>query len=258
DRATSSPSESAAIIFATMECLRFIILQNTGEEQEQRDIQNMLISEQLLPLIDRALGNPSLQTGPLFPQVSDMLLSWEKRVAGKEAPTFQRLLSDFWEGLDCEEAKQTTLEGIASLLQIMHNPNSASKQTKKKKTVKKEAKGRNLPGKFQRNGHLLDLVCQLAELNMVYVSERKSERHLRFFPQVFQVLLRPEEMKPEMGPELRPLTENAAVHFLLRRVAVWLKQDDRKDTDFLVDMVFSSLQCCSSSDEKTLILNHIS
>uniref|UniRef100_A0A672KMM1 E3 ubiquitin-protein ligase listerin n=1 Tax=Sinocyclocheilus grahami TaxID=75366 RepID=A0A672KMM1_SINGR len=291
DRATSSPSESAAIIFATMECLRFIILQNAGDEQEQRNIQNMLISEQLLPLIDRALGNPSLQTGPLFPQVSDMLLSWEKRVAGKETPTFQRLLSDFWEGLghlcttyvDREEAKQTALEGIASLLQNMHNPNSASKQTKKKKTVKicfmdKEDRGQGEepPRETQvveeqhcplRNRHLLDLVCQLAELNMVYVSERESERHLRFLsqllgafpsPQVFQVLLRPEEIKPEMGPELRPLAENTAVYFLLQRVTVWLKQDDRKDTDFLVDMVFSSLQCCSSSDDKTLILNHIS
>ncbi|XP_026075383.1 E3 ubiquitin-protein ligase listerin [Carassius auratus] len=291
DRAKSSPSESAAIIFATMECLRFIILQNIGDEQEQRIIQNMLISEQLLPLIDRALGNPSLQTGPLFPQVSDMLLSWEKRAVGKEAPTFQRLLSDFWEGLgrlcttyvDCVEAEQTPLEGIALLLQIMHNPKSASKQTKKKKTVKicftdREERGqgeeppKETPAVEEqhcplRNGHLLDLVCQLAELNMVYVSDCESERHLRFLsqllrafpsPKVFQVLLKPEEMKPEMGPELRPLAENAAVHFLLQRVTVWLKQDNRKDTDFLVDMVFSSLQCCCSSDDKTLILNHIS
>ncbi|XP_052464285.1 E3 ubiquitin-protein ligase listerin [Carassius gibelio] len=291
DRTKSSPSESAAIIFATMECLRFIILQNIGDEQEQRIIQNMLISEQLLPLIDRALGNPSLQTGPLFPQVSDMLLSWEKRAVGKEAPTFQRLLSDFWEGLgrlcttyvDCVEAEQTPLEGIALLLQIMHNPKSASKQTKKKKTVKicftdREERGQGEEPPKQtpaveeqhcplRNGHLLDLVCQLAELNMVYVSDCESERHLRFLsqllrafpsPKVFQVLLKPEEMKPEMGPELRPLAENAAVHFLLQRVTVWLKQDNRKDTDFLVDMVFSSLQCCCSSDDKTLILNHIS
>uniref|UniRef100_A0A671LMQ2 E3 ubiquitin-protein ligase listerin n=1 Tax=Sinocyclocheilus anshuiensis TaxID=1608454 RepID=A0A671LMQ2_9TELE len=285
DRAKSSPSESAAIIFATMECLRFIILQNVGDEQEQRNIQNMLISEQLLPLIDRALGNPSLQTGPLFPQVSDMLLSWEKRAVGKEAPTFQRLLSDFWEGLgrlcttyvDCEEAERTALEGIASLLQIMHNPNSASKQTKKKKTVKicftdREERGQGEEPPMEspaleeqhyplRNGHLLDLVCQLAELNMLYVSKRESERHLRFLsqllrvfpsPQVFQVLLRPEEMKPEMGPELRPLAENAAVHFLLQRVTIWLKQDDRKDTDFLVDMVFnifSHLQTCDINNQ---------
>uniref|UniRef100_A0A672SBC5 E3 ubiquitin-protein ligase listerin n=1 Tax=Sinocyclocheilus grahami TaxID=75366 RepID=A0A672SBC5_SINGR len=285
DRAKSSPSESAAIIFATMECLRFIILQNVGDEQEQRNIQNMLISEQLLPLIDRALGNPSLQTGPLFPQVSDMLLSWEKRAVGKEAPTFQRLLSDFWEGLgrlcttyvDREEAERTALEGIALLVQIMHNPNSASKQTKKKKTVKicftdREERGQGDEPPMEspaleeqhcplRNGHLLDLVCQLAELNMLYVSKRESERHLRFLsqllrvfpsPQVFQVLLRPEEMKPEMGPELRPLAENAAVHFLLQRVTIWLKQDDRKDTDFLVDMVFNifyHLQTCDINNQ---------
>ncbi|XP_051540876.1 E3 ubiquitin-protein ligase listerin isoform X2 [Myxocyprinus asiaticus] len=298
ERATSSPSECAAIIFAMMECLRFIMLQNAGDEQEQKSIQNMLISEQLLPLIDRALGNPSLQAGPLFLQVSDMLLSWEKRAAGKEAATFQRLLSDFWEGLsqlctryvDCEEADRTTLEGIALLLQIMQNPNSCTiKQNKKKKAVKicfmdqeersqGEEPQRTTPvveptdGQEKqdcplRTGHLLDLVCQLAKLNMVYVSERDSERHLRFLsqllgafpsPQVFQVLLKPKEMKPEMGLELGPLAECPAVHFLLQRVAVWLRQEGRRDTDFLVGMVFSSLQCCSSSADKTAILNHIS
>ncbi|KAI7793222.1 putative E3 ubiquitin-protein ligase listerin [Triplophysa rosa] len=297
ERATSSPSESAAIVFATMECLRFIMLQNAGDELEQRSIQNMLISEQLLPLIDRALENPSLQSGPLFSQVSDMLLSWEKRAAGKEAGVFQRLLSDFWDGLghlctryvDSEDAHQSALEGIASLLQIMQNPNSSDiKRTKKKKSVKicfmdEEEKGqgdappRDAPvakptdGQEKldcalRNGHLLDLVCQLAELNMVYVSERDSERHLRFLsrllgafpnPQVFLVLLKLEEMKPEMGSELGPLAESPAVHFLLEKVAVWLKQESREDTDFLVDMVFSSLQCCGSSADKTLILNHI-
>lgn len=30
-----------------MECLRFLLLQNTGEEPEQRSIQNMLVSEQV-------------------------------------------------------------------------------------------------------------------------------------------------------------------------------------------------------------------
>ncbi|XP_051973695.1 E3 ubiquitin-protein ligase listerin [Xyrauchen texanus] len=298
ERAMSSPSECAAIIFATMECLRFIMLQNAGDEQEQKSIQIMLISEQLLPLIDRALGNPSLQAGPLFLQVSDMLLSWEKRAAGKEAATFQRLLSDFWKGLsrlctcyvDCEEADQTALEGIALLLQIMQNPNSCTiKQNKKKKAVKicftdqeersqgeepqmatpvvESTDGQEKQDCPLRTGHLLDLVCQLAKLNMVYVSERDSERHLRFLsqllgafpsPQVFQVLLKLEEMKPEMGLELGPLAESPAVHFLLQRVAVWLRQEGRSDTDFLVDMVFSSLRCCSSSAEKTVILNHIS
>nr|XP_055064559.1 E3 ubiquitin-protein ligase listerin [Misgurnus anguillicaudatus] len=299
ERATSSPSESAAIVFATMECLRFIMLQNAGDEQEQRSIQNMLISEQLLPLIDKALENPSLQAGPLFSQVSEMLLSWEKRVTGKDTAVFQRLLSDFWEGLgrlctryvDAEDAHETALEGIALLLQIMQNPNSraVTRHKKKKKTVKicfmdqeekvqgeepqKEASlveptdGQEKQDCPLRNAHLLDLVCQLAELNMVYVSERDSERHLRFLsqllgafpnPQVFQVLLKLEDIKPEAGSELGLLAENPAVNFLLKRVALWLKQDGRKDTDFLVDMVFSSLCCCSSNADKTLILNHIS
>lgn len=47
ERALVSPSESAAIVFATLECLRFLLLQNAGEEPEQRVIQNMLISEQV-------------------------------------------------------------------------------------------------------------------------------------------------------------------------------------------------------------------
>lgn len=45
ERALVSPSECAAIVFSTMECLRFLLLQNVGEEPEQRGIQNMLISE---------------------------------------------------------------------------------------------------------------------------------------------------------------------------------------------------------------------
>lgn len=47
ERALVSPSECAAIVFATMECLRFLLLQNAGEEPEQRSIQSMLISEQV-------------------------------------------------------------------------------------------------------------------------------------------------------------------------------------------------------------------
>ncbi|KAL6472979.1 hypothetical protein MHYP_G00191670 [Metynnis hypsauchen] len=295
ERAVASPSECAAIVFATMECLRFLLLQNTGEEPEQRAMQAVLISEQLLPLIDKSLGNPALQSGPLFLQITEMLVSWEKRMTGNEAKTFQRLLVDFWEGLgslcvgyvDQEETEQVALEGVASLLQIMQNP---CKQVKRKKSVKicfldQEAKGQGedppsgtpptelseSQGKQDsslRSSHLLDLVCQLAELNMVYVCERNSERHLRFLalllcafpkPQVFQVLLKSEDGKPEQGleAELGALTENPAVRFLLQRVVMWLQQDNRQDTDFLVDMVFSALHCCNSKGEQTLVLNHI-
>ncbi|KAL7847637.1 hypothetical protein AOLI_G00223550 [Acnodon oligacanthus] len=295
ERAGASPSECAAIVFATMECLRFLLLQNAGEEPEHRAVQAVLISEQLLPLIDKSLGNTALQSGPLFLQITEMLVSWEKRATGNEAKTFQRLLVDFWEGLgslcvgyvDQEETEQVALEGVASLLQIMQNP---CKQVKRKKSVKicfldQEAKGQGedppsgtpptelseSQGKQDsslRSSHLLELVCQLAELNMVYVCECNSERHLRFLalllrafpkPQVFQVLVKSEDGKPEQGleAELSTLSENPAVCFLLQRVVMWLQQDNRQDNEFLVDMVFSALHCCNSKGEQTLVLNHI-
>uniref|UniRef100_W5KT23 E3 ubiquitin-protein ligase listerin n=1 Tax=Astyanax mexicanus TaxID=7994 RepID=W5KT23_ASTMX len=297
ERAVASPSECAAIVFAIMECLRFLLIQNAGEELEHRSLQTALITEHLVPLIDTALASPALQSGPLFPQITEMLVSWEKRTTGSEPNTFQRLLVDFWDGLgrlcvryvDHEETEQVGLEGVASLLQIMQNPSVQGKR--KKKAVKiciaeQESKGQGEdpssgtpetePSERQgkqdsplRSSHLLELVCQLAELNMVYVCERDSERHLRFLalllhafpkPQVFQVLVKSEDGKPELGlaeAELGTLSENPAVCFLLQRVVVWLRQDDRKDTDFLVNMVFSVLQCCSSKAEQTLVLNHI-
>lgn len=249
---------------------------------------------QLLPLVDRALGSRALQSGPLFAQISEMLVSWEKRAVGNETTTFLRLLTDFWEGLGClcvryvdheeQQVEQVVLQGIASLLQIMQNPASyCINQGKRKKVVKvcfseKEVKGQVEEKLSQtpemkslqvqekacsplRSSHLLELVCQLAELNMVYVSERDSERHLHFlalllqaFPkaQVFQGLLKPDDGKTDVE-----LSENPAVRFLLQKVVVWLRQEDRKDTDFLVDMLFSSLQCCSSNTEQTLVLNRI-
>lgn len=237
-----------------------------------------------------------MQSGPLFPQITDMLVSWEKRAAGSKATTFRRLLADFWEGLgslcvrcvDRQEpqVEQLALQGIASLLQIMHNPASCATAYRRKKTVKiclSEPDGKDqgeenllqtsemvqeLQESPLRSRHLLDLVCQLAELNMVYVSERASERHLRFlalllraFPkaQVFQTLLKPEQVKSEAGslPELRQMSGNPAVCFLLQRAVVWLRQDDRKETEFLVDIVFSALKCCDARTEQTLILNHV-
>uniref|UniRef100_A0A8B9HBE4 E3 ubiquitin-protein ligase listerin n=1 Tax=Astyanax mexicanus TaxID=7994 RepID=A0A8B9HBE4_ASTMX len=292
ERAVASPSECAAIVFAIMECLRFLLIQNAGEELEHRSLQT------LLPLIDTALASPALQSGPLFPQITEMLVSWEKRTTGSEPNTFQRLLVDFWDGLgrlcvryvDHEETEQVGLEGVASLLQIMQNPSVQGKRKKKALKIciaEQESKGQGEdpssgtpetePSERQgkqdsplRSSHLLELVCQLAELNMVYVCERDSERHLRFLalllhafpkPQVFQVLVKSEDGKPELGlaeAELGTLSENPAVCFLLQRVVVWLRQDDRKDTDFLVNMVFSVLQCCSSKaewkDVKTLML----
>uniref|UniRef100_A0AAY4AGT9 E3 ubiquitin-protein ligase listerin n=1 Tax=Denticeps clupeoides TaxID=299321 RepID=A0AAY4AGT9_9TELE len=296
ERALSSPSESAAIICATMECLRFCMLQNSGEDEEQKCIQNMLITDQLLPLVGRALGSSHLQAGPLFFQVVDMLGSWEKRAGEKDL--FCRLLADFWEELgrlcilhvDQEEAEQGALEGIATLLWIMQNPESAAwRQTtrKKKRELKicfsdldgKEEKDEELQREPQnkttfqsddcsplRTRHLGELVKQLAKLNMVHVRERSSARHLHFLSlllrsfssqEVFRVLLTPQECEGDLGLGDEALSKNMAVRFLLLKVVTWLKQDGRSDTDFVVEMVFSVLRCCGSGDEKMLILNHL-
>lgn len=49
---------------------------------------------------------------------------------------------------------------------------------------------------------------------------------------------------------------NPAVQFLLEQVVVWLAEKERTDTEHLVEMVFSSLYCCTWQ-ETTRILNHI-
>lgn len=47
ERAISSQSECSAIITAFMECLRYAMLQSIGEEDEQKQIQEMLIYDQV-------------------------------------------------------------------------------------------------------------------------------------------------------------------------------------------------------------------
>ncbi|KAL4608591.1 E3 ubiquitin-protein ligase listerin isoform X2 [Arapaima gigas] len=320
ERAASSPSESAAIVCATIECLRFSVLQNASEDEEHRQVQNMLLVGQLLPLVDRALGSVPLQHGPLFPQVADMLVSWEKRAGVGSGPlgeddavpedsVFHRMLADFWESLgqlcvqhvDQENETEEVLLGIAALLRVMQSPEAGSaRPNRRKKTAKicfsdpggsegrpevEEVEKGPLPVDAHhgpltlRCGHLEQLVCQLAELAMVHVTERDSERHLHFlsvlltsFPsyQVYRVLLTPgtgeeaQDGENEIVAELErhgekgaALARNPAVHFLLQKVVVWLRQDWREDTELLVDMVFSVLRCCSSQEEKTIILNHI-
>ncbi|XP_064208679.1 E3 ubiquitin-protein ligase listerin isoform X1 [Anguilla rostrata] len=313
ERALASPSESAAVVFAAVECLRYALLQNAGEDESGRQIQSALVTEQLLPLVESALGSPALQGGPLFPQLTDMLVSWEKRAeSADQAAAFRRLLEDFWEGLrrlcvrrvDREEeegAESGELVGVASLLRVMQNPAGgevgSGLKKKKKKTVKicfpdqegpegkegEEPKREEGRGQGEapplKSGHLEALVCRLAALAMARVSRHDSEPHLRFlsvlvssFPsrQLFQALLDPageeeeqeeqkweEELKGagEQGGE--ELAQNPAVRFLLRKVVVWLRQDRYGHPDFLVNMVFSALHCCRTTEGKTVILNHI-
>ncbi|XP_032432483.1 E3 ubiquitin-protein ligase listerin [Xiphophorus hellerii] len=304
ERAATSPSESAVIVTSFVECLRYSITQNAGDEQSQEKIRSMLISQQLLPLIEKAIRNPSLQNGPLFLLITEMLISWEKRAGlhcegekNNNKDVFKRLLADFWEELgllcvrfvDDEDVDLQALEGVATLLQVMRNPERISKkQTQKKKSVRlcltkteeeeksviqgegveKFAQTVSEPVQEKALGslqtqHFEDAVCQLAQLCLVHVNEKNSEKHLVFLslllqsfhtPRIFSTLLEFDEIKP--GDDKWTGEKNPAVQFLLRRVVVWLAEVGRSDTEHLVEMVFSSLSCCSQ-EETTQILNHI-
>ncbi|XP_070699650.1 E3 ubiquitin-protein ligase listerin isoform X2 [Pempheris klunzingeri] len=302
ERAATSPSESAVIVASVVECLRYCILQHAEEEEDQKRIRAMLISQQLLPLLEKALGNPSLQNGPLFLLVTEMLVSWEKRAglhseaeANDSREVFQGLLADFWEGLgllfvryaDNEEADPQALEGIATLLQVMRYPERVKrKHVQKKKSVKicfskpedhektgvegddvekpvhtvVELVNEKACGSPQTQ-HFEDVVCQLAQLCLVHVNEKKSERHLVFLslllrsfhtPAVFSTLVELDENIKRDEANVK----NPAMQFLLEQVVVWLAEKGRRDTEHLVEMVFSSLYCCSWQ-ETTRILNHI-
>jgi len=50
--------------------------------------------------------------------------------------------------------------------------------------------------------------------------------------------------------------KNPAMRFLTERAVAWLAETGREDTEHLVEMVFSSL-CCCSQQETTRILNHV-
>ncbi|KAM4544479.1 E3 ubiquitin-protein ligase listerin [Odontesthes bonariensis] len=307
ERAVTSPSESAVIVTSFVECLRYCILQNAEEDEYQGKIRTMLILQQLLPLLEKALRDPSLQNGPLFLTVTEMLISWEKRAGlhgegevngGKDV--FQRLLADFWEDLglllvryiDKEEADPQALEGVAILLQVMRSPESASKRhTPKKKSVRVCLSTPEEDEKYRVEGdgienleqaaselvtekafeslqtqHFEDVVCQLTQLCLVHVNEKKSERHLVFLslllrsfhtPKVFSTLVEYDEKITEDDKQRNELmVKNPAMQFLLERVVVWLSETGRSDTEHLVEMVFSSLYCCSRQ-ETTRILNHI-
>ncbi|KAA8586931.1 hypothetical protein FQN60_000767 [Etheostoma spectabile] len=300
ERAATSPSESAVIVTSVVECLRYCILHNT-EEEEQKKIQTMLISQQLLPLLEKALGNPSLQNGPLFLSVTEMLVSWERRAglhsedeANGSSHVFQELLADFWDGLgllfvryaDNEDADPQALEGVATLLQVMRYPERVKgKLLQNKKSVKicfSEPEDNDKTGVEKpvqtvselvnekpfgslHTQHFEDVVCQLAQLCLVHVTEKNSERHLVFLslllqsfhtPRVFSTLVELDDKKMDREQRDEVIMKNPAMQFLLERVVVWLAEKGRRDTEHLVEMVFSSLYGCSHQ-ETTRILNHI-
>ncbi|XP_068188141.1 E3 ubiquitin-protein ligase listerin [Antennarius striatus] len=306
ERAATSLSESAVIVTSVVECLRYCIMCHIQQEEDHKQIRNMLISQQLLPLLEKAISNSSLQNGPLFPLVTDMLVSWEKKAGlygdaetNDSKDIFQGLLAAFWEELgvmfvryvDSEEADAQALEGIATLLQVMRYPKKAKrKHTLKKKSVKicfskpedNEKTGvegnavekpvQTVPELLTEEAsgspqtqHFEDVVCQLAQLCMVHVNETKSEKHLVFLslllqsfhtPKVFTTLVEWDTKVKDDEQQSEVIMKNPAVRFLLEQVVVWLAEKRRSDTEHLVEMVFSSL-CCCSGQETTRILNHI-
>ncbi|XP_061904673.1 E3 ubiquitin-protein ligase listerin [Entelurus aequoreus] len=289
ERAASSSSESAVIVTSTIECLRFCILCHAADDEDaedhQRKIRTMLISQQLLPLLERSLENPTLQNGPLFLLVTEMLVSWEKR-AGSEfkdcKDVFQGLVADFWEELglvftrlaDNEEADPQALEGISALLQVMRYPERANRRhAQKKKSVKiclsesGDAEGAEVkqtallaasPCGSPQTRHFEEVVCQLVQLCLVHVNERCSERHLVFLSLLLQSFHTSKifSMLVELDDKGEGSASNPAARFLLERIVPWLADKERKETEHLVEMVFSSLSCCSRQ-ETTRILNHI-
>uniref|UniRef100_A0AAX7U6L7 E3 ubiquitin-protein ligase listerin n=1 Tax=Astatotilapia calliptera TaxID=8154 RepID=A0AAX7U6L7_ASTCA len=268
ERAVTSPSESAAIVTSFVECLRYCVLQNAEDVDDQGKIRSMLNSQQLLPLLENALRNPSLQNGPLFLSVTEMLISWEKRVglqregeASDSKDVFQRLLTDFWEELgllcvsyvDNEEADPQALEGIATLLHVNQydcQSNLCQKKKRKKrlcfsKPEENEKTGVEGDGAEKlaqavselvnekafgslQTQHFEDVVCQLAQLCLVHVNEKNSERHLVFLshlmrsfhtPRVFSTLVElDDKMTKDEKQRDEGIMKNPAVQFLLEWV----------------------------------------
>ncbi|KAM3933975.1 E3 ubiquitin-protein ligase listerin [Leptodactylus fuscus] len=210
--------------------------------------------------------------------------------------TYSAVLSSFWESLeqvcvayvDVTEAGERELAGVSGLLQVMQNPNCSLKATKKKKAkirftdeeenVKDDVQLEHQPQDSPaspvtrtkdvdqglndlRQKRLQDLVCKLAELSMVYIAEQGSNRHLRFLAallsafssvRVFHVLL-----DQSSGDDSRPHDGNPAVEFLHQKLTIWLKEGTREDADFLVDILYSVLNCCPESLERKRLLDDL-
>lgn len=196
--------------------------------------------------------------------------------------------------VDMVAADEKSLVAISCLLQTLHNPESSIKPSKQK-TIKirftdedeseKNSECRkptevtsNSESEFLadpphisllRKQSLEDLVCRLAELSIVYINEQTSDQHLKFLSallgsfssnRVFQVLLEQENENTTQAvshENVKPQHENPSVQFLHQKVITWLKEDWRKETDFLVDILCSILNCCNSSTERKSILDDL-
>ncbi|OBS72005.1 hypothetical protein A6R68_13417 [Neotoma lepida] len=120
-----------------------------------------------------------------------------------------------------------------------------------------------------RKKPLEDLVCKLAEVSINFVNEQKSEQHLQFLStlldsfssgQVFKVLLGDEHknaVKAKTLEIVKLAEKNPAVQFLYHKLVGWLKASQKKDGDFLVDILYSALRCCDSDVERKDVLDDL-
>ncbi|XP_005861784.1 PREDICTED: E3 ubiquitin-protein ligase listerin isoform X1 [Myotis brandtii] len=140
ERIKTSFSECSAVMAAFFECLRFIMQQSLGEEE----MEEMLVNDQLIPVIDTVLKDPRLQDGQLFDYLAETLSSWEAKADmeknDKAAQNFEKVLLNFWGRLseicyskiDKPEADVKSVSGVSSLLQVLQKPNSSLKSNNKK------------------------------------------------------------------------------------------------------------------------------
>lgn len=197
--------------------------------------------------------------------------------------------------VDKLDADEKPLFAISCMLEVLQNPKTATKSNNIK-SVKIKFKDEDESERNTENGKLTEvrknsdseiqaylqqssvlrkeplenLVCNLSELSIVYVNEHKSEQHLKFLSallssfssdRVFQVLLEQGNDTSSTPAESHEKTkvhhENPSVQFLYMNLITWLKEDWRKDTQFLVDILYSVLNCCSSNDERKVILDDL-
>ncbi|XP_036098491.1 E3 ubiquitin-protein ligase listerin isoform X2 [Molossus molossus] len=310
EKIKTSFSECSAVISAFFECLRFIMQQSLGEEE----IEEMLINDQLIPVIDTVLKDPRLQDGQLLDYLAETLSSWEAKADmekdDKIAQNLEKVLQNFWERLSeiCvekisePEADVKSVFGVSNLLQVLQKPPKSSLKSNKRKVGKVRfadetsasageseawvsSGGESSEGRASvaeppappdcsdlsplRKKPLGDLVCRLAEMSINHVNDQKSEQHLRFLStllnsfsstQVFKMLLGDEKHRIIKSKPLKIaklVQKNPAVQFLYQKLIGWLNEDQRRDTGFLVDILYSALRCCDDDQERKDVLDDL-
>ncbi|XP_054433691.1 E3 ubiquitin-protein ligase listerin [Pteronotus mesoamericanus] len=309
ERIKTSLSECSAVISAFFDCLRFIMQQNLGE----KEIEDMLVNDQLIPVIDAVLRDQRLQDGQLFDYLAETLSSWEAKADlekdVKTAHSLENVLLNFWERLaeicfekiNEPEADVKSVLGVSNLLQVLQKPKNSLKSSRKKvgkvrfadempesntENEKCVFSGENSEGcevvaepllshnrsdllSPLRTKPLEDLVCRLAEMSINFVNEQNSEQHLRFLStllssfsstQVFKMLVGDEKQSivKSKPPEIARLVQkHPAVQFLYQKLIGWLNEDQRKDTGFLVDILYSALRCCDNDKERKDVLDDL-